>query len=100
MDRGFVAQVADVVYGREAPLNAEQRTEGIKTIPGEFSNVKHVRGILSMGRYGAFQHLVICYGLDMGVTHSTHKFRLLDYYQLTKEQSRKQKGADVKLLPD
>ncbi|KAJ7562713.1 hypothetical protein O6H91_03G081400 [Diphasiastrum complanatum] len=51
VDRGFVAQVADVVGGREAPLNAEQLEEGQKTIVGEFSAVKHVRGILSMGRY-------------------------------------------------
>ncbi|KAG0565311.1 hypothetical protein KC19_8G180800 [Ceratodon purpureus] len=51
VDRGFVAQVADVIGGREAPLNAEQRAEGEKTVPGEFSKVKHVRGILSMGRY-------------------------------------------------
>lgn len=51
VDRGFVAQVADVVGGREAPLNAVQRAEGEKTVPGEFSSVKHVRGILSMGRY-------------------------------------------------
>uniref|UniRef100_A0A0D6R121 Peptidyl-prolyl cis-trans isomerase n=1 Tax=Araucaria cunninghamii TaxID=56994 RepID=A0A0D6R121_ARACU len=51
VDKGFVAQVADVVGGREAPLNAEQQKEGEKTIVGEFSDVKHVRGILSMGRY-------------------------------------------------
>ncbi|KAG0609323.1 hypothetical protein M758_8G175800 [Ceratodon purpureus] len=51
VDRGFVAQVADVIGGREAPLNAEQRAEGEKTVPGEFSKVKHLRGILSMGRY-------------------------------------------------
>jgi hypothetical protein len=50
VDKGFVAQVADVIGGREAPLNAEQRAEGEKTVPGEFSKVKHVRGILSMGR--------------------------------------------------
>lgn len=51
VDKGFVAQVADVVGGREVPLNSEQRKEGEKTIVGEFSEVKHVRGILSMGRY-------------------------------------------------
>jgi hypothetical protein len=50
-----VAQVADVVYGREAPVNEEQRSEGARTIPGEFSEVKHVRGILSMGRYVALE---------------------------------------------
>ncbi|KAK2994656.1 hypothetical protein RJ640_007837 [Escallonia rubra] len=51
VDKGFVAQVADVVGGRTAPLNEEQRQEAEKTIVGEFSSVKHVRGILSMGRY-------------------------------------------------
>ncbi|CAK9871730.1 unnamed protein product [Sphagnum jensenii] len=51
VDKGFVAQVADVMGGREAPVNEEQRQEGEKTVPGEFSKVKHVRGILSMGRY-------------------------------------------------
>ncbi|XP_072979120.1 peptidyl-prolyl cis-trans isomerase CYP23 [Typha angustifolia] len=51
VDRGFVAQVADVVGGRTAPMNEEQRLEAEKTVVGEFSEVKHVRGILSMGRY-------------------------------------------------
>lgn len=51
VDKGFVAQVADVVSGREAPLNAEQRKVGEKTVIGEFSDVKHTKGILSMGRY-------------------------------------------------
>ncbi|GMH15319.1 hypothetical protein Nepgr_017160 [Nepenthes gracilis] len=51
VDKGFVAQVADVVGGRTAPMNDEQREEAEKTVVGEFSNVKHVRGILSMGRY-------------------------------------------------
>ncbi|XP_059655889.1 peptidyl-prolyl cis-trans isomerase CYP23 [Cornus florida] len=51
VDKGFVAQVADVVGGREAPMNEEQREEAEKTVVGEFSDVKHVRGILSMGRY-------------------------------------------------
>lgn len=51
VDKGFVAQVADVVGGRSAPMNEEQRVEAEKTVVGEFSDVKHVRGILSMGRY-------------------------------------------------
>lgn len=50
VDKGFVAQVADVVGGRTAPMNDEQRLEAQKTVIGEFSDVKHVRGILSMGR--------------------------------------------------
>lgn len=51
VDKGFVAQVADVSGGRAAPMNEVQRLEAEKTIVGEFSDVKHVRGILSMGRY-------------------------------------------------
>ncbi|XP_055818677.1 peptidyl-prolyl cis-trans isomerase CYP23 isoform X2 [Solanum dulcamara] len=51
VDKGFVAQVADVAGGRSAPMNEEQRAEAEKTVVGEFSEVKHVRGILSMGRY-------------------------------------------------
>ncbi|KAI4328412.1 hypothetical protein L6164_020769 [Bauhinia variegata] len=51
VDKGFVAQVADVVNGRSAPMNEEQRKQAEKTVVGEFSKVKHVRGILSMGRF-------------------------------------------------
>ncbi|CAN6550558.1 unnamed protein product [Malus baccata var. baccata] len=51
VEKGFVAQVADVASGRSAPMNEEQRREAEKTVVGEFSAVKHVRGILSMGRY-------------------------------------------------
>ncbi|KAL8035593.1 hypothetical protein ABFS82_12G104200 [Erythranthe guttata] len=51
VDKGFVAQVADVASGRTAPMNEDQKLEAEKTIVGEFSDVKHVRGILSMGRY-------------------------------------------------
>ncbi|XP_028801967.1 peptidyl-prolyl cis-trans isomerase CYP23 [Neltuma alba] len=51
VDKGFVAQVADVRGGRSAPMNEEQKREAEKTVVGEFSEVKHVRGILSMGRY-------------------------------------------------
>lgn len=42
--------MAAVVGGRSAPLNEEQKLEAEKTVIGEFSEVKHVRGILSMGR--------------------------------------------------
>ncbi|XP_078441414.1 cyclophilin-like peptidyl-prolyl cis-trans isomerase family protein [Wolffia australiana] len=51
VDKGFVAQVADVAGGRSAPMNDAQRIEAEKTVVGEFSSVKHVRGILSMGRH-------------------------------------------------
>ncbi|XP_074335701.1 peptidyl-prolyl cis-trans isomerase CYP23-like isoform X1 [Apium graveolens] len=51
VDHGFVAQVADVGNGRSAPMNEVQKEEAYKTVVGEFSSVKHVRGILSMGRH-------------------------------------------------
>ncbi|CAA7401081.1 unnamed protein product [Spirodela intermedia] len=51
VDKGFVAQVADVAGGRSAPMNDKQKIEAEKTVIDEFSSVKHVRGILSMGRY-------------------------------------------------
>ncbi|CAL4980103.1 unnamed protein product [Urochloa decumbens] len=54
VDKGFVAQVAAVVGGRTAPMNEEQKRVAEKTIVGEFSSVKHVRGILSMGRNLSF----------------------------------------------
>jgi len=51
VDKGFVAQVADVIGGRALPLDARQRQEGEKRMPGEFSDLKHVQGVLSMGRW-------------------------------------------------
>ncbi|CAK8536774.1 unnamed protein product [Lathyrus sativus] len=51
VDKGFVAQVDDITNGRSAPMNEEQRRVAEKTVVGEFSDVKHVRGILSMGRF-------------------------------------------------
>mmetsp|Transcript_33287 Transcript_33287/g.55823 ORF Transcript_33287/g.55823 Transcript_33287/m.55823 type:complete len:244 (-) Transcript_33287:104-835(-) len=51
VDKGFVAQVADVVGGRSLPMDPRQRQEGEKSVPGEFSDVRHVRGVLSMGRW-------------------------------------------------
>ena len=52
VDRGFVAQVAAVDGGRAAPMDPYQLEVARKTVPGEFQmDVKHTRGILSMGRY-------------------------------------------------
>jgi len=52
VDKGFVAQVADVVGGRTYPMNEEQKKEGTKNVPLEVkSDVKHVPGVLSMGRF-------------------------------------------------
>ena len=52
VDRGFVAQVAAVDGGRARPMDPYQLEVARKTVPGEFQmDVKHTRGILSMGEY-------------------------------------------------
>jgi cyclophilin family peptidyl-prolyl cis-trans isomerase len=53
VDKGFVAQVADVGGGRAAPLDAAQRAEEDKRVPLEvFKGVQHDRrGLLSMARH-------------------------------------------------
>uniref|UniRef100_A0A7S2NR53 Peptidylprolyl isomerase n=1 Tax=Haptolina brevifila TaxID=156173 RepID=A0A7S2NR53_9EUKA len=51
VDRGFVAQIQSVSGASVTkPLSAECEAESRKTVPGEFTDVRHVRGILSMGR--------------------------------------------------
>ncbi|KXZ49401.1 hypothetical protein GPECTOR_21g627 [Gonium pectorale] len=51
VDKGFVAQTADVVGGRSIPMNAEQNAEASKTVPLEVvQGVKHHAGVLSMAR--------------------------------------------------
>ena len=39
VDKGFVAQIADVNGGRTAPMTGALREEASKTVPGEFSSV-------------------------------------------------------------
>ncbi|GAB4817063.1 hypothetical protein N2152v2_004109 [Parachlorella kessleri] len=53
VDKGFVAQTADVLSGRKAPLNALQKLVAGETVPLEaVDGVKHdKRGILSMARH-------------------------------------------------
>ncbi|KAL3138622.1 hypothetical protein ABBQ32_006386 [Trebouxia sp. C0010 RCD-2024] len=52
IDKGFVAQTASVVGGRQTPLDIKQQEEAEKTVPLEVQqDIKHnKRGILSMGR--------------------------------------------------
>lgn len=51
VDKGFVAQVADVVHSRLVPLSPMQQREAEITVPLEVTaDVKHAEGILSMGR--------------------------------------------------
>jgi cyclophilin family peptidyl-prolyl cis-trans isomerase len=48
IERGFVAQTS-TAHDRLLPLNAEQAS-AIKKIPAEFSDLRHVPGIVSMAR--------------------------------------------------
>ena len=51
VDKGFVAQVADVAHSRLVPLSPMQQREAEITVPLEVrEDVKHAEGILSMGR--------------------------------------------------
>ncbi|GIL60334.1 hypothetical protein Vafri_14960 [Volvox africanus] len=53
VDKGFVAQISDVVGGRTIPMNDEQQKEASKTVPLEVvQGVKHHAGVLSMARGG------------------------------------------------
>lgn len=53
VDKGFVAQVADVDTGRTAPMSPLQKAEAAAKVPLEVdARVKHVRrGLLSMARW-------------------------------------------------
>ncbi|KAK1379612.1 Peptidyl-prolyl cis-trans isomerase [Heracleum sosnowskyi] len=99
VDHGFVAQVADVANGRLAPMNEEQRVEAEKTVIGEFSDVKHVRGILSMGRYsdpnsaqssfsillGDAQHLDVQYAIFGKLTKGDDTLKKLEQLPTRRE---------------
>ncbi|KAJ0037761.1 hypothetical protein Pint_22705 [Pistacia integerrima] len=77
IDKGFVAQVADVVGGRSAPMNEVQRLEAEKTVIGEFSDVKHVRGILSMGRYADPNSASSSFSILLGdAPHLDHQYAI------------------------
>ncbi|GJU35018.1 peptidyl-prolyl cis-trans isomerase CYP23 [Tanacetum coccineum] len=77
VDKGFVAQVADVAGGRTAPMNEEQKVEAVKPIKGEFSDVKHVRGILSMGRYSDPDSAQSSFSMLLGdAPHLDHEYAI------------------------
>ncbi|KAG2500753.1 hypothetical protein HYH03_001515 [Edaphochlamys debaryana] len=51
VDKGFVAQVSDVIGGRTIKLNEEQQKEASKNVPLEVvKGVKHHAGVVSMAR--------------------------------------------------
>jgi len=51
VDKGFVAQIQTVVGGqRVVSPDCTATGEAARTVPGEFSKIRHSRGVLSMGR--------------------------------------------------
>jgi len=51
VDRGFVAQIQSVnAQAVQKPLSAECSQLSAKSVPAEFTPIRHVRGTLSMGR--------------------------------------------------
>mmetsp|Transcript_408 Transcript_408/g.1113 ORF Transcript_408/g.1113 Transcript_408/m.1113 type:complete len:252 (-) Transcript_408:93-848(-) len=94
VDKGFVAQTADVDR-RLLPMNAQQKAVASKTVPLEVvPDVKHVEGVLSMGRYddpnsgtssfsillGAAPHLDMAYTIFARITRGmdiVHKLETL-----------------------
>jgi cyclophilin family peptidyl-prolyl cis-trans isomerase len=51
VDKGFVAQIQSVdASSVTKPLSEACKEEAKKTVPAEFTPIRHVRGILSMGR--------------------------------------------------
>jgi len=51
VDKGFVAQIQSVgAHSVTKSLSPECQLEAEKTVPAEFTAIRHVRGILSMGR--------------------------------------------------
>jgi len=51
VDKGFVAQIQSVYQGAvRKEMSPECKKLSPQTVPGEFTAIRHVRGILSMGR--------------------------------------------------
>lgn len=51
VDKGFVAQIQGVEGGRRARMNKALAAEAAETVPDEFSDIPHERGVLSMGKF-------------------------------------------------
>ena len=51
VDKGFVAQVQGVDGGVRGKMSRALKAEAKKTVPDEFSKIKHTRGMLSMGKF-------------------------------------------------
>jgi len=101
VDKGFVAQTADVLGGRTAPLDNMQRQEAEKHVPLELMpKVKHnKRGILSMARHndpnsggssfsvllGPAPHLDMQYAIFGEVTKGFETLTALEGVETTRE---------------
>eukprot|EP00197_Chlamydomonas_leiostraca_P011166 CAMPEP_0202861784 /NCGR_PEP_ID=MMETSP1391-20130828/3064_1 /ASSEMBLY_ACC=CAM_ASM_000867 /TAXON_ID=1034604 /ORGANISM="Chlamydomonas leiostraca, Strain SAG 11-49" /LENGTH=251 /DNA_ID=CAMNT_0049541221 /DNA_START=18 /DNA_END=773 /DNA_ORIENTATION=- len=100
VDKGFVAQTADVTSGRQLPLNAQQQEHASKTVPLEVKEgVKHHAGRVSMARGGSpdsggssfficlgdAPHLDMQYGIFAQVTRGMEVLHQLEALPTKKE---------------
>lgn len=100
VDRGFVAQTADVTSGRQVKMSSELREEAEKKVPLEVKEgVKHTEGVLSMGRYddpnsgtssfsillGAAPHLDMKYTIFAKVTRGIENLHKMESVETRRE---------------
>jgi len=76
VEKGFVAQIADVVGGRERPLHRAQRAA--KHVPAEFTTrYSHQRGTLSMARFDDPDSGTSSFSILLGnATHLNSKYTI------------------------
>jgi cyclophilin family peptidyl-prolyl cis-trans isomerase len=96
VDAGFVAQVAGV-ESRSAPMDAYQKEIARRTLPGEFSEVKHARGILSMGRYEDPNSATSSFSILLGdAPHLDHEYAVFGKVTSGEETLRAMEAVETK----
>lgn len=100
VDRGFVAQVADVIGGRNLTLTPEMEAEADRTVPLEVQHgVVHTTGVVSMGRHddpnsgrssfsmllGNAPHLDMQYTIFGRITHGMDALRKMEGVETRRE---------------
>lgn len=100
VDKGFVAQVADVLGGRNLTLSPEAEAEADRTVPLEVQHgVVHTTGVVSMGRHddpnsgkssfsmllGNAPHLDMQYTIFGRITHGMDALRKMEGVETRRE---------------
>lgn len=98
VDKGFVAQTAAVNSGRTRKQNPDLREEAEKTIPLEVKpDVKHVAGVLSMGRYDDPNSGTSSFSILLGnAPHLDMKYTIFAKVTRGMEALRKMEGVETR----